>query len=251
MTDLVRLEMATDAPIATVTLDQRETRNPTSIASLDAMDAALDRLPPETRALILTGAGRVFCAGLDLNEVQGTPDTVHTLLRRLSEVMRRLRRLPLPTIARVNGAAIGGGFGFMVAADFAVTHPEAKVGYPPLEMCLSPALMAPWLIRKIGPSRARSMLLTSGTISGEAAFDAGIATHLVARDELPAVADALARELSASSAYATRRMKDLLNTLDGSMDDGDLDAASLVSAEVILHEETRTRLRRLFGDRTV
>ena len=64
----------------------------TSIASLDAMDAAFDRLPPETRVVILAGAGKAFCAGLDLSEVQGTPETMRTLLRRLSEVMRRIRR---------------------------------------------------------------------------------------------------------------------------------------------------------------
>ena len=249
MPDITLLDIADDAPVATLTLNQPEIRNPTSIASLDAIDAALDRVPESVRALIVTGAGRAFCAGLDLSEVQAGDETVHRLLRRLSEVMRRLRRLPIATIAQVNGAAIGGGFGFMVATDFAITHSEAKIGYPPLETCLSPALMAPWLIRTIGPSRARTMLLTGGTISGEAAFDAGIATHLVHRDELGATANELARELVTGSAYAMQRIKTLLNELDGSDEDASLDAAALVSAEVIADAETQRRLRAMFGER--
>ena len=111
--DLVLTDLDADHAIGTMTLNNPGVRNATSIALLDAMDAGLDTLTanPGLRALILAGAGPAFCSGLDLDEVRSDRETIHHLLRRLSEVMRRIRRLPAVTIARVQGAAIGGGFG--------------------------------------------------------------------------------------------------------------------------------------------
>ncbi|MHC5113997.1 MAG: enoyl-CoA hydratase/isomerase family protein [Planctomycetota bacterium] len=248
MPDIVLLERPLP-DTAILTLNRPEARNPTSIALLDAMDAALDDVDADDarRILILRGAGRSFCSGLDLGEVVADETTIRTLLRRLSEVMRRLRRLRAVTIAQVQGAAIGGGFGFMAAADFAITHAESKVGYPPLETCLSPALMAPWLFRKIGASRARAMLLAGGTISGAEAHAAGIATHLVGRDELDDASTALAERIGRGGVYATDAMKSFLNELDDSISDDQLDRAQQVSADVIACDETQQHLRELFG----
>ena len=227
---------------ADLVLDRPEARNPTSIAMLDAMDAALDGLDDGVRVLVLSGAGRAFCSGLDLAEVRAGEETIRTLLARLGEVMRRLRRLPQVTVARVQGGAIGGGFGFAVAADFCVTHPEAKLGYPPLSTGLSPALMAPWLVRKIGPSAARAMLLSGGTISGREALARGIATHLAERDGLDGAVSALVDHLLTAGPHAATAMKRFLNELDGSLDDEMLDRAAAVSAEVIAHRETQEKL---------
>ncbi|MCP3906180.1 MAG: enoyl-CoA hydratase/isomerase family protein [Planctomycetes bacterium] len=246
MPDLVLLDASND-DTAILTFNRPEARNPTSIALLDGIDRALDELGDRTRVLILRGAGRSFCSGLDLAEVRADEATIRTLLRRLSEVMRRIRRLPAVTIAQVQGAAIGGGFGFLAASDFAITHPESKVGYPPLKTCLSPALMAPWLFRKIGASRARAMLLTGGTISGSEAHAAGIVTHLVALDELDDAADELAGHLCEGGRYAMSAMKDFLNELDDSLSDAMLDRAQHVSADVIACGETQEKLRELFG----
>ena len=97
---------------------------------------------------------------------------------------RQIRRLSIPTIARVQGAAVGGGCGLMVVPDFAFTHAEAKVGYPEVSLGVCPAVVAPWLIKKIGAGRARAMLLEGGTISGGAALEIGLATHVVEQDHL-------------------------------------------------------------------
>jgi len=243
------VETSVAGGIATVTMNRPESRNPTSIAMLDALDEALDVVSAgnDTRVMILTGAGRSFCSGLDLDEVVADEVTIRRLLCRLSEVMRRIRRLPIATIARVQGAAIGGGFGFLAVADFALTHPDAKIGYPPLTTGLSPALMAPWLVRKIGPSRARAMLMAGGTISGRDAHEAGIVSHLVERETLEATADELAARLLTAGVYASTAMKEFLNELDGSVDDDLLDRAATVSADVIASSETQERLAKLFG----
>ncbi|MBT8485999.1 MAG: enoyl-CoA hydratase/isomerase family protein, partial [Phycisphaerae bacterium] len=154
----------------------------------------------------------------------------------------------VPTIACVQNAAIGGGFGFMAACDFRLTHPEAKIGYPPVATGLSPALMAPWLMRIVGPARARAMLLRGGTISGQVAFDAGIATGLHPVTTLPEESVTLAQHLAQGGPHAMRAMKRFLNELDGSDEDGMLDRAARVSADVIAHPETQARLRERFGD---
>lgn len=245
MEDLVRLTIDSTAGIATLVMNQPHRRNPTSIAMLDAMDGAIDTCleDGELRVLILSGAGPSFCSGLDLDEVRGTDEIIHQLLRRLSEVMRRLHRLPMATIAVVQGAAIGGGFGFVVACDLALSHPEARLGYPDPALSLSPALMAPWLMRKIGPVRARAMMLTGGTISGEDACHAGIVNILVDRETLDRTAQNIAGRIAAGSTESTRILKQFLNEQDGSLDDEDLDRAALLSATIIASEDTQERLR--------
>jgi enoyl-CoA hydratase/carnithine racemase len=242
---LVATDIDRSAGIATVILNRPEARNPTSIALLDDLDRAIDVVEGESsvRAMILGGAGRAFCAGLDLAEVRAEEQVVRTMLRRLSEVMRRVRRLSIVTVARVQGAAIGGGFGFMAVCDFRLTHAEVLIGYPPLAACLSPALMSPWLARIVGPARAAELLLGGGTITGARAHELGIATHLAPRDELDRAARRIAEGAIAGGRYATEAMKALLLELDAGIDDALLDRAATVSADVIVHPESRARQR--------
>jgi len=232
---LVIHEIDASTRVARLRLNRPEARNATSIALLDAMDQALDAIEAhrETRVLVLSGEGPVFCAGLDLAEARADRSTIFRLLRRLSEVMRRLRRMEQVTIAVVRGAAIGGGFGFAVVCDFAVTHPEAKLGYPPPETGLSPALMAPWLARRIGHSATRAMQLKGGTINGNEALSRGLVSTVVPVSDLDSEAQALAAHLLRAPEHASRELKRFLNELDGSIDDAVLDRAADVSASII------------------
>ena len=244
MAKLVLLDRS-DQGVATLSLNRPETRNSVSGVMLDALDDAINELTADesVRVAVLTGVGETFCAGADLDEVRGDRTTIHRLLMRLSHVMRKIHRLSIPSIARVEGAAIGGGFGLMMVADFAVTHPEAKIGYPPPETGLSPAVTAPYLLRKVSPGRARAMLLRGGTISGRDAAQMGLVTELVPIAELGEATHRLAMELVKGGALATRRMKRLLNALDEPLSDEILDDAARVSADVVASEETRGRLR--------
>jgi enoyl-CoA hydratase/carnithine racemase len=252
MRDLVRTELTHEGRLAVVSMNRPEQRNATSIAMLDRLDAALDEVlaAGTVDAMVFAGAGRSFCAGLDLDEVRSDADTIRQLLVRLGEVMRRIRRLEPVTVAAVQGAAIGGGFGFMCACDFAVTHAEAKIGYPPPATGLSPALMAPWLIRKLGPSGARAMMLAGGTIGGDEAFRRGLATHLVEPEALERTAIGLAENALTAPAGALTKLKALLNDLDGSSaGDDELERAALVSAEVMASDATQAALARLLDAR--
>ncbi len=246
MQDLVRTTTADG--LVTVTMNRPQARNALSLELITALREAIDRVAEDARArvLILAGEGRAFCAGMDLRAVQADPIAMGEMLRLLSRVSRRIRRLGIPTIARVQGAAIGGGCGLMVVCDFALTHPEAKLGYPEVDLGVCPAVVAPWLIRKIGAGPARAMLLAGGTMSGEAGHAAGLATHLVAESALNEATEELAGRLARGGPRALAATKNWLNELDGSNDDAILDRAAEISAEIIAGPEAQHRLARMF-----
>ncbi|MDY7109759.1 MAG: enoyl-CoA hydratase/isomerase family protein, partial [Planctomycetota bacterium] len=229
-----------------MTLNRPSARNSVSAALLEAMNEALARLAADesVRVMILTGAGGTFCAGADLQEVCSDRATIETLLTRLAHSMRAIRSLPFATIAAAGGAAIGGGLGLMCAADIAMTHAEARMGYPPPESGLSPAVLAPYLASRVGPGRARSMLFKGGTISGRTALEMGLVDELVDEANLQAAARALAADLAGANREATARMKRFLNRLDVMFDERLAKIATEVSIEAVASEETQRRLRR-------
>ena len=235
--------------IATVTMNRSEKRNALSIELIEALEQAIETIEHDdsVRVLILAGEGKSFCAGMDLQGVMADAQGMRRMLRGLSRVLRRIRRLVVPTISKVQGAAVGGGCGLMVVTDFAITHPQAKVGYPEVSLGLCPAVVAPWVMRKIGPGPARAMLLAGGTISGQEGYERGLASHLVDQDRLDAEVEALAQSLAQGGVVATKTTKSWLNELDGSLEDAALDRAADLSADVIASEEAQARLRSLFG----
>ncbi|MFO0827561.1 MAG: enoyl-CoA hydratase/isomerase family protein [Phycisphaerales bacterium] len=242
-TDLVTFELVDG--IASLTMNRPEARNALSLALIRAMRDAVQRAAnePAARVLVIGGAGPVFCAGMDLKAVADDPVAMGEMLRELSRVTRTIRRLPIPTIARVQGAAVGGGCGLMVVCDFALTHPEAKVGYPEVDLGICPAVVAPWLVRKLGAGRARAMLLAGGTMTGEAGFNAGLATHLVPLAQLESATATLAKRLLTGGPKALAATKRWLNELDGSVEDDVLDRAAEISAAIIAGDEAQSRLR--------
>jgi methylglutaconyl-CoA hydratase len=247
MAELVQIAREDD--VITLTLNRPDARNalsPELIAALNDAVGAVEK-DDSARVLILAGQGKSFCAGMDLKGVIDDPQRMGGMLRDLSIVLRRIRRLPIPTISRVQGAAIGGGCGLMVITDFAVTHPDAKVGYPEVDLGVCPGVVAPWLVRKIGAGRARSTLLGGGTISGEEGYQIGLASHLTEKENLEAAALDLAENLCRGGKYAIAVTKQWLNELDGSYEEDVYDRAAELSAEVIAGEEAQQRLRKLFA----
>ncbi|MFM1832242.1 MAG: hypothetical protein RLZZ461_558 [Planctomycetota bacterium] len=241
-------------PIATLTLNRPDARNALSLdmiaameASIEEVEAGIARADDPVRVMILAGEGKSFCAGMDLKAVQDDPILMGDMLRRLAAISRRIRRLEIPTIARVQGAAIGGGCGLMVVCDFSFTHPEAKVGYPEVDLGICPAVVAPFLVKRIGAGPARAMLLAGGTMSGQEGFERGLATHVVAVNELETATSALAEKLAKGGREAIAATKKWLNELDGSYDDEQLSKGAEISAELIQTEDAQNRLRTLFS----
>lgn len=252
MPNLVTL--TTSAPIATLTLNRPEQRNALSIDLLTDLHAALDELAanlttdPTIRVVILTGAGKSFCAGMDLKQVLGEPGAPLKLLTSLAEATVKLRTLPAVTIAAVNGAAIGGGCGLTTVCDFAITHADSKMGFPEVDLGVCPAVVAPWLVRKLGASKARAMLLRGGLMSGREAFNLGLVTECVdSREALEPAVKALAERLAVGGTNALRATKALLNTLDGSHDLDLARRSAQVSADVLATPDAQAMLKAKLG----
>ena len=250
MPDLVLTDITDHC--ATVVLNRPDARNALSLELIEALSDAIGSVQRgceagTVRAMVLGGAGKAFCAGMDLKAVMSDPPGMKRMLRGFAGVLRRIHELPVPTIARVQRAAIGGGCGLMVVTDFAVTHADALIGYPEVSLGLSPAVVAPWLIRRIGAGRARAMLLQGHTVSGKVALDLALATHLAERGAVDDETQQLARTMVQGSPIALTTTKLWLNDLDGSIDDATLTRGADLSAEVLAGPEAQGRLRARFG----
>lgn len=248
MSELAHLDIS--GRIATLTLCRPDARNALSADLLEAMLARLRDIAPreDLTVLVLTGQGKAFCAGMDLKAVTSDEALAagrhEALLQRLAAVTLTLRRLSLVTLAKVNGAAIGGGCGLACACDLAITHDDSTMGFPEVDLGVCPAVVAPWVVRKIGPGRARALLLQGGLKTGREAFDLGLVDHRCeSREALDNAADAVARRLAGAGPLALRATKGLINQLDASYDETLLLHAAHLSAQVLASPQTQAMLR--------
>lgn len=189
MTDAVRLALD-ERGISWITLARPEVRNAFDAELIAQLGRVLGRIDPTSRAVVLRSEGDAFCAGADLNWMRGMAD--YTLAenmadsRALAQLFRALDELPMPLLARVQGAAMGGGAGLVAIADIAVASTEAVFAFTEVRLGILPAIVSPYVIRKIGFAHATA-LFTSGI-----RFDARRAQEigLVERAEDPKNLDA-------------------------------------------------------------
>lgn len=232
--------------VATLTLQRPDARNALSLDLLRSLHDCVDELTTKSEAhvCLITGAGKSFCAGMDLRAVLDDDRAAHTLLHSLAELTLKIRSLPMVTLAKVQGAAIGGGCGLACVCDIAITHADSKMGYPEVDLGVCPAVVAPWLVRKIGAGRARKVLLSGGLMSGQQAFDIGMVDILApTHADLDTLADTTVQRLSQGGPHALRATKDLLNRIDGSLDAAIVKRGADLSAEIVSLPQTRSILR--------
>lgn len=244
MDETARLEI--HGNVARLTLNRPDARNALSIELLHALHARADELGRrgDVVVAVLAGEGKSFCAGMDLKAVLNEPGAPERLLSSLAEFTIKLRALPQITVASVQGAAIGGGCGLACVCDFAVTHADAKIGYPEVDLGVCPAVVAPWLVRRVGAGRARRILLSGGLMSGQRAFEEGLVTQVVPdRGSLDSAVSALVERLAQGGVAALRATKALLNEIDGSNDGAIVRRGAELSARVLQSDEARMRLR--------
>jgi methylglutaconyl-CoA hydratase len=246
---LITVTEHADGAIAELNLNRPDKRNALSQELVDDLLGAVKTIAADSRvrAVVLGGEGKSFCAGMDLKAVQTEPAKMGALLLNLSYVYREIRRSPQPYIARVRGAAIGGGCGLMCVCDFAFTHADAKVGYPEVDLGICPAAVAPWLMRRIGAGRARQLLLAGGILTGEEGYEIGMVSHLADLDDLRSAALSFGQDLAKGGPEAVATTKAWLNELDGSMQDDLLDKGARLSAEIVQGNEAQERLAAFFA----
>lgn len=239
-----------NSKIATLTLNRPESRNALSLDLLASLHSRVNELMvhQEATVVVLTGAGKSFCAGMDLKNVSSDEGLAAglplKLLRSLAELTIKIRRLPQVVLAMVNGAAIGGGCGLACVADMAITHADSKMGFPEVDLGVCPAVVAPWLVRKVGPGRARAILLRGGLMSGQQALECGIVNQVVpVAGDLSAAMGELGARIASGGPLAMRKTKELLNQLDGSLDESLVLKGAELSAAVLCTPEAQAMLR--------
>jgi methylglutaconyl-CoA hydratase len=210
------LHLAAGEAVATITLNRPEKRNAVSFQLVDELMAAFDaveRSPAEV--LIITGAGKAFCAGLDLEELKSLLGKSHDEnvkdSARMASLFRRIYDFPKPSIAAVNGAAIAGGTGIATMCDFTLAVPEARFGYTEVRIGFVPAIVSSVLVWQVGHKIARDLLLTGRLFDAPEAYRFGLVNELVAPDRLMERARELAAQLLENSPSSVRATKKLIN----------------------------------------
>jgi methylglutaconyl-CoA hydratase len=210
------IQIAYDSGVATITLNRPDKRNAISFELIDDLLRGLQEVEKsDAIVLILTGAGKAFSSGLDL-------DNLKTLIGRSPEqnledsqtmvrMFRTLYEFPKVTIAAVNGAAIAGGTGLALLCDFTLAVPEAKFGYTEVRIGFVPAIVSTFLLRQVGEKQARDLLLTGRIIGSEEAVRMGLVNEIIAPEALMTRARELAALLMENSPASLRATKKLLN----------------------------------------
>src|SRR5216683_1507285 len=223
------LQLGYESDVATITLNRPEKRNALSFQLGDEILAALDAVEKsDALVVVLTGAGKAFCAGMDLEELKtltgkSNQENVEDS-RRMARIFRRLYDFPKPTIAAVNGAAIAGGTGVATMCDFTLAVPDAKFGYTEVRIGFVPAIVSSILVWQVGHKIARDLLLSGRIFDATEAHRFGLVNEIVPAERLMARARELAAQLMENSPMSVRQTKKLINgfitnTLDQQIED--------------------------------
>ncbi len=210
------LEIQKEGPIATIWLNRPDVRNAFNERVIAELIDIFSELPhdPETRVIILGGKGKVFSAGADLNwmrsmananEQQNYDDS-----RKLAELLHLINTCPQVTIARVHGAALGGGMGLASVCDIVVATEEVKFGFTEVKLGLIPAVISSFVISKIGNSWARRYFVTGEIFNGKRAYEMGLVHELVSAEELDATVTAIAESVLLAAPKAVAESKSLI-----------------------------------------
>ena len=210
------IQLAHDSGIAIITLNRPDKRNAVSFQLVAELSAALDEIENSSaNVVILTGAGKAFCAGMDLDELKSLLGKTHAENVKDSATMaamfRRLYDFPKPTIAAVNGAAIAGGTGLATMCDFTLAVPEAKFGYTEVRIGFVPAIVSSILVWQVGHKIARDLLLTGRLFDATEAHRYGLVNEVVPAENLLNRVKELAAQLLENSPSSVRATKKLIN----------------------------------------
>ncbi|MBN7135330.1 enoyl-CoA hydratase [Lysobacter enzymogenes] len=227
-----------DGPVARLRLNRPDLHNAFDAVLIAALTGALEAVGADdgVRVVVIEGEGASFSAGADLNWMRGMAAASEADNREdslaLARLMRTLNELPKPTIARVHGAAFGGGVGLVACCDIAIGVPEAKFGLTESKLGLLPAVISPYVIEAIGARQARRWFASAEIFDAAVAQSIGLLHQVVAADALDAAVARQASLLLKAGPHAAATAKALVRRVAGERDGGKLDAdnAALIAA---------------------
>jgi methylglutaconyl-CoA hydratase len=226
-----------DSGVALLTLDRPERRNAISYDLIEDLLGALREIASSpAQILILTGTGKAFCSGMDLENLKAligrSPEQSLEDSRTMANLFRTIYDFPKPTIAAVNGPAIAGGTGLATLCDFTLAVPDARFGYTEVRIGFVPAIVSTFLTRQVGEKIARDLLLTGRLFDAAEAQRIGLVHEVVPADQLLTRARALAAQLMENSPASLRYTKKLLSNATRSELDAEIDSAVRENAAI-------------------
>ncbi len=208
------LSIAIKGPFAHITLNRPAVKNAMNNQMVLDLIACFEALKDDRqiRAVVLNGANGTFCAGGDIKEMaqaveNGDSDNFSGVL---DHMLRTINEAPQVVIAKVEGAAMGGGFGIVCVSDIAIASTEAKLGLPEVRLGIVPALISPYVIDRVGLMRARELMLTGRRFDGLKAQDYGVVHEAIVPNELDARITVILDEINKCSPNALAACKRLI-----------------------------------------
>jgi methylglutaconyl-CoA hydratase len=216
------LRLDLDGTVGRLTLARPEVRNAFDDALIEELAAATREITARQeadpalspRALVVTGEGAAFCAGADARwmrrSASQTREENEADARRFAIMLRALDELAIPTVARVNGAALGGGMGLIACCDIAVAAEDATLGFTEVRLGIAPAVISTFVLPRIGASAARRYFLTGETFSAAAGREMGLVHEVVPADRLDETVDRLTAAIAGNGPLAVSAAKRLI-----------------------------------------
>ena len=210
------LKSSIEGGVARVSLARPEVRNAFNAELIAALHGRFEELSRQrgVRAVVLAGEGAVFCGGADVNWMRGALDLSYDEnvadAEAMSDMFRAIDRCAVPVVARVHGAAIGGGAGLAAVCDVAVASAETVFGFTEVKLGIIPAVISPFVLAKIGTSHARALFLTGRRFDAAHAKSIGLVHEVVAAADLDAAVEGVLAELRTAGPQATSAAKALI-----------------------------------------
>lgn len=244
-----------EGPVARVELSRPEVRNAFNAALIARLHAVVDELAADAsvRAIVLSGAGSVFCAGADLlwmrdalalSSAENLEDAAA-----MSRMFRALDRAPVLVIGRVHGAAFGGGAGLAAVCDVVVTSEETQFGFTETRLGILPAVISPFVLAKIGASHARALALTGERFGAARALAIGLVHEVTTAAQLDGAVDRIVTEIVAAGPLAVAKTKALLATVREASYEATLELTARAIADQRTSPEGQAGLRAFIAKR--
>jgi methylglutaconyl-CoA hydratase len=219
MTEYEHLEVSKENGVATVTLDRPDSRNALSGELIRELTGCIDEMAAreDVRVVVLTGGGDSFCAGADIDYMRQTAGFSYEEnladAGRLAALFESIAECPKPVVTRVKGAAIGGGVGLVAASDVSVAEEGSIFAFSEVRLGISPATIAPFVLRKIGHSHVRSLFLTGERFGARRAREIGLVHEVAPEGELDELVQKKVGQILAGGPEALASTKRLLKEL--------------------------------------
>jgi methylglutaconyl-CoA hydratase len=249
MAGFTYIQTRRDAGVEHLVLNRPEVRNAFNEQLIAEVTEWAGRITSDAdvRAVVISGAGPAFCAGADLQWMARmaayTMDDNVQDARAAAAMFEAIDTLPVPVLARVHGAALGGGVGLAAVADIVVADEQATFGFTEVKLGLIPAMIAPYVLSKIGASHARELFLTGRRFTAQHARDMGLVHDVVAGDQLDASVQKFLVEILANGREAMAAAKSLLRQIAGRTPDEAADITTEAIATRRASAEAQARMR--------